>query len=112
MTNYITYIPNHGVPGQINQAAWYYENWAPNDKLSLLARILTVRTIETLEKKDTRNILKHSSISKDQQRRLVVSACYGLIRIPASGIGHIYKNKSNGLANKLTEVVKELRRLI
>ena len=66
----------------------------------------------TKKKNETRDILKHSSISKDQQRRLVVSACYGLIRIPASGIDHIYKNKSNGLANKLTEVVKELRRLI
>ena len=42
------------MPGQINQAAWYYDNWALNDKLSLLARDLTVQTIETLEKKDTK----------------------------------------------------------
>ena len=47
----------------------------------------------TKKKNETRNILKHSSISKDQQRRLVVLACYGLIRIPTSGIDHIYKKK-------------------
>ena len=47
-----------------------------------------------MENKDARNILKHSSVYKDKYRRLVVSACYGLIRIPASGIDHIYKNKS------------------
>ena len=56
MTNYIAYIPKHGVPGQINQAAWYYENWAPNDKLSLLSRNLTVRTIETLRRRTKQEI--------------------------------------------------------
>ena len=70
------YIPNHGVPGQINQAAWYYENWAPNDKLSLLARNLTVQTIETLREERNK---KYSEALINLQRSAEALSGFGLL---------------------------------
>ena len=70
------YIPNHGVPRQINQAAWYYENWAPNDKLSLLASNLTVQTIETLREERNK---KYSEALINLQRSAEAFSGFGLL---------------------------------